>query len=450
MSVCFLENIIKKSDFLGCYLNINFTDVLLKSLNSDLRRKKKKEISIYDGFLISLKDNIITKDLTTTAASKMLENFFPSYNATVVEKMVNLGIIILGKLNSDEFGMGSTNENSGYKICKSPKNYLYSPGGSSGGCSSSVVSNLSLCSLGSDTGGSVRLPASYLNCLGYKPSYGTISRFGLISFSDSLDTIGMICKNIFDIFIILKIIKGVDDNDLNTINKNIIFNVKNNNGYKILFPINYINFLSNNILKNNFFFLVKKIKLLNIAKIFYSNFPFYLFFLYIYYINSSVEAYSNLSRYGNNQFSKVLNNSESNFFKNRSLFFGREVKKRILIGNYFLINKNGNKFYKKSFILKDVLFNFFLTLFKKIDFIFLPSIIDFQLLLGEKSSKNCVYLQDSFTVISSICGFPTMSLNLNNFSFENSFSFQILANLYNDYKLLKFYSYIKKKDIFNF
>lgn len=443
----YLENIIKYNYLYGSYLFVDYKYSLLKAFFSDVRRKKKKKKSSLDGIPISIKDNIITKKIKTTSSSSILKYFFPTYNATVINDLEKQGLIVLGKLNLDEFSMGSSNENSSYKICRNPRNILYSPGGSSGGPASAIIGNLAVFCLATDTGGSIRLPASYCGILGLRPSYGSISRFGLISFSDTLDQIGFLCKKIADIFLFIKFLYKKDNNDLTSININRKEKKKkriNFTDIKIVVPINYINEIFNKDIKKKFLICLKKIKTLNI-KIFFINLPNYLLSISTYYIITSIEAYSNLSKYGSNNFSNIYNINNNDFSENRSFFFGKEVKKRIILGNYLLTSRNGKKKVIESFEFQKYLYSYFIKLFSNVDYLLMPTIIDKPLLIGENYKTTNIYIQDSFTVLSSLVGLPSISIPFWIDKNKLPYSLQILGSKYSDLELLKFSNIIKKK-----
>lgn len=371
---------------------------------------ENKEVdNLFFGIPIALKDNIITKDLKTTAASKMLDNFIPVYDATVVNKIKSKNMIIIGKLNMDEFGVGFTNETSYYGPVLNPWNKKLIPGGSSGGCASLISARILPLALGSDTGGSIRQPAAMTGIVGTSPTYGRVSRYGLIAFSSSLDRIGPMTKDVYTNALLLSVISGHDPKDLTSINLEEDFTrliggpIK---GLKVAIPNYFMKETINLDIKNKIEELVNLLIEKGVT-VDYVDINYLDLALPIYQIISSAEASSNLARFDGIRYgySSTSYSSTDELYKTtRKEGFGDNVKYKILLGLYVLSGKNKEIYYEKATMLRNVLKDNLELVLNKYDLIIGPT------------TKNVAYSFDSMltdddlTLPSSVIGLPSLSL----------------------------------------
>ena len=377
-----------------------------------------------EGVPLGIKDLFCTKDIRTTCASKMLENFIPPYESTVTQNLFNAGAINIGKLNMDEFAMGSTNTNSyfgpvinPYKKKNSDQDLV--PGGSSGGSAAAVSANLCAGATGSDTGGSVRQPASFTNIVGVKPTYGRCSRYGMIAFASSLDQAGFFAKNIYDASLLLKVAAGHDIKDSTSLNVAVpdFNNSLNSNikGKKIGIVKEYhLDDMNQNIekIRQNTIDILKA----RGAKIIDISLPHTKYGPEVYYIIATAECSSNLARYDGVRYGFRCPDNNINleelYSKSRSLGFGNEVKRRILTGSYVLSAEYYDAYYKKALKIKRLISNDFKEAFKKVDAILTPttpnSAFPISYLTGDNPVK--IYLNDAFTIPANLAGLPAISI----------------------------------------
>lgn len=371
----------------------------------------------FAGIPIGIKDNICTKGIKTTCASKMLENFVSPYNATVVEKLDNENMINLGKLNMDEFAMGGSTEYSYFKKTKNPWNLNKVPGGSSGGSASAVASNMVPWALGSDTGGSIRQPASFCGVVGLKPTYGLVSRFGLVAFASSLDQIGPITKDVRDSAILLNIITGHDEKDTTSVNKEKIDYTKclknDVKGLKIGVPKEFFAEGINEEVKatlENAIIIYKEMG----ADVEEFSLDIANYSLAAYYIIACAEASSNLGRFDGIRYghrAKEIKDLEDLFKKSRSEGFGKEVKRRIILGTYVLSSGYYDAYYKKAQQVRTLVMNEFNKAFEKYDVILTPTSPTVAFDIGSKSNNPLeMYLADICTVSVNVAGLPGISI----------------------------------------
>ena len=383
--------------------------------------QSKKEVGELNGDLagipIGIKDNICTKGIKTTCASKILENFVSPYDATVMEKINAENLINLGKLNMDEFAMGSSTENSYFKATKNPWDLSTVPGGSSGGSAAAVAANMVPWALGSDTGGSIRQPASLCGVVGLKPTYGLVSRYGLVAFASSLDQIGPITKDVKDSAILLNLIAGHDEKDSTSANipkkdyvKSLTGNIK---GLKIGVPKEFFGEGINEEVKNALYEAIEKYKELG-AEIEEFSLDIAKYSLAAYYIIACAEASSNLGRFDGIRYTYRSPNAttlEEIFKKSRSEGFGPEVKRRIILGTYVLSSGYYDAYYKKAQQVRRLVQNEFDKAFQKYDVILTPTSPTVAFKIGEKSNNPLeMYLSDICTVSVNIAGLPGISI----------------------------------------
>lgn len=369
------------------------------------------------GMPIGIKDNIVTKDLRTTCSSKILENFNPIYNATVMEKLHNAETITIGKLNMDEFAMGSSTENSYYQKTKNPWDLNTVPGGSSGGSAASVAAGEVLFSLGSDTGGSIRQPAAYCGVVGLKPTYGRISRFGLVAFASSLDQIGPITRTVEDNAYLLQAISGMDPMDSTSANvevpdflKGLTGDIK---GLKIAVPKEYLGEGVQEEVRNSVLEALKVLEKLG-ATWEEVSLPHSKYALATYYLLSSSEASANLSRFDGIRYGYRAEGAESLldlYKKSRAEGFGDEVKRRIMLGTFALSSGYYDAYYKKAQKVRTLIKKDFEDVFEKYDVIIGPTTPTPAFKIGENvDDPLTMYANDILTIPVNLAGVPGISV----------------------------------------
>ncbi len=369
------------------------------------------------GIPIGIKDNICTKGIKTTCSSKMLENFVSPYDATVITKIKEKNMPILGKLNMDEFAMGSSTENSAIKITRNPWNLNKVPGGSSGGSAAAVAANLVPWALGSDTGGSIREPASFCGIVGLKPTYGLVSRSGLVAFASSLDQIGPMTKDVEDSALLLNIIAGHDENDSTSVKKEKIDytkNLKNSiQGMKIGVPKEFFGEGINPEVKKSLENSIEEYKKLG-AIVEECSLDVSESSLAAYYIIACAEASSNLGRFDGIRYgyrAKDYKDLKELFVKSRTEGFGKEVKRRIILGTYVLSSGYYDAFYKKAQKVRTYVKNKFDECFKKYDVLLTPVAPTTAFDIGSKTNNPLeMYLADICTVSINIASVPAISI----------------------------------------
>ena len=380
-------------------------------------RNVSRENSRLAGIPIGIKDNICTKGVKTTCSSKMLENFIAPYNATVIEKIENEGLISLGKLNMDEFAMGASTEYSAFKTTKNPWNLQTVPGGSSGGSAAAVAANLVPWALGSDTGGSIRQPAALCGVVGLKPTYGMVSRYGLVAFASSLDQIGPITKDVEDAAILLNAISGHDEKDSTSVNlpkKDYTQNlVKDVSKLKIGVPKEFFGEGINEEVKTSVEKAIEQYRKLG-ATVEECSLNIANEALAVYYIIACAEASSNLGRFDGIRYgyrTKNFNNLKDIYKNSRSEGFGAEVKRRIILGTYVLSSGYYDAYYKKAQKVRTVIKQEFEKLFEKYDVLITPTSPTVAYEIGTKSNNPLeMYLADLCTVAVNIAGLPGISI----------------------------------------
>ncbi|EHO53300.1 Asp-tRNA(Asn)/Glu-tRNA(Gln) amidotransferase subunit GatA [Lentilactobacillus kisonensis] len=369
------------------------------------------------GIPVAIKDNMLTKGLKTTAASKILENFTPMFDATAVEKLKQLGTVTLGKTNMDEFAMGGSTENSAFKITHNPWDTTKVPGGSSGGSAAAVASGEVLAALGSDTGGSIRQPASFNGVVGMKPTYGRVSRWGLIAFGSSLDQIGPITRNVEDNATLLNAIAGHDKHDLTSSIKEVPdFTSALNKGVKgmrIGIPTEFMSQGLDDDVKQTVLDTAEQFKKLG-ATVEEVSLPHTKYGVAAYYIISSSEASSNLQRFDGIRYGRRaadVKNLEDLYVKSRSEGFGDEVKRRIMLGTFSLSAGFYDAYFKKAAQVRTLMNNDFAKVFKDFDLILAPTAPTPAYGIGEDvSDPMTMYMNDVLTLPVNLAGLPGMSI----------------------------------------
>lgn len=406
----YLKNIEQKNKEINAYLEV-FDDVLEQADVAEkmIREGKATELT---GIPFAVKDNILIKGRRAGAASKILEGYIAPYDATVIEKLKSQGAIFLGRTNMDEFAMGGSTENSGYGVVRNPHDTGRVAGGSSGGSVASVASDMSLCALGSDTGGSVREPSAFCGVVGFKPTYGGVSRHGLMAMGSSLDVIGPITKNVTDAEIVFNIIKGQDKMD-STTRKVESYKVESYKVKKIGVPFHVLEQDGiDESVRKNFEESLQKLKSLG-YEIVDIKLPNISYSLAVYYIIMPAEVSSNMARFDGVKYGLHLDgkNLLDDYKQTRREGFGPEVRRRILIGTYVLSTGYYDAYYNKASILRQKISNEFKEAFKGVDAIALPTAPFPAFKIGEKASDPLsMYLADIFTVTANIVGIPAISI----------------------------------------
>ena len=373
--------------------------------------------SKYAGIPIGIKDNMCTKGVKTTCSSKMLENFIAPYDATVVEKLNNEHLINIGKLNMDEFAMGASTEYSAFNKTSNPWDLNRVPGGSSGGTAAAVAAGFVPWALGSDTGGSIRQPASFCGVVGLKPTYGLVSRYGLVAFASSLDQIGPITKDVMDSAILLNIIAGHDEKDTTSVNiekKDYTKALKNDvKGLKIGIPKEYYGEGINPEVKEALEKAIEEYKAMG-AIVEEFSLPIAEYALATYYIIACAEASSNLGRFDGIRYgyrTKEFENLKDIFINSRTEGFGEEVKRRIILGTYVLSSGYYDAYYKKAQQVRTLVKNEFEKAFEKYDVLITPTSPTVAFNIGQRSNNPLeMYLADICTVSVNIAGLPGISI----------------------------------------
>lgn len=373
--------------------------------------------NLWAGIPIAVKDNIVTKGLKTTASSKMLSNFTPIYDATVIERLKANDVIVIGKTNLDEFAMGGSTETSFYGTTRNPWDHTKVPGGSSGGSATTVAAGNSIAALGSDTGGSIRQPASYTGIVGVKPTYGRISRYGLIAFGSSLDQIGPMTRTVKDNAALLNIIAGMDERDLTSSDKEVPdFTAKigqDIKGMKIALPKEYLGKGINEDVKATIKQAVQTLTDLG-ATVEEVSLPRSNYGVAAYYIIGSSEASSNLQRFDGIRYgyrADDVKNLEDVYVKSRSEGFGDEVKRRIMLGTYALSAGSYDAFFKKAAQVRTLIIDDFNKVFENYDLIIGPTAPTPAYKIGaEVDDPTTMYMNDVLTIPVNLAGLPAMSL----------------------------------------
>ena len=413
----YIENIKKKEEKIGAFVTI-LEDEALKNAEEIQNKIESGEIkNSLAGIPIGIKDNICTKGVKTTCSSKMLENFISPYDATVMEKINAENMVMLGKLNMDEFAMGGSTEYSYFHVTRNPWNLNKVPGGSSGGSAAAVAANLVPWSLGSDTGGSIREPASFCGVVGLKPTYGLVSRYGLVAFASSLDQIGPITKDVKDCAMLLNVIAGHDERDSTSANvekQDYVKALKNDvKGLKIGIPKEFFGEGINQEVKESLEKAIEKYKELG-AEVEECSLDIAKYSLAAYYIIACAEASSNLGRFDGIRYTyrtKEFSNLKELYKKTRSEGFGPEVKRRIILGTYVLSSGYYDAYYKKAQKVRTLVMNEFKKAFEKYDILLTPTSPTVAFDIGSKSNNPLeMYLADICTVSINIAGLPAISI----------------------------------------
>lgn len=417
-----LEKIKSEDPQIKAFITICEKEALEQAKQSDGRIKKNKRLSKLDGVPISIKDLICTKNIKTTAASKMLADFVPAYDATIVERLKNAGAVIVGKTNLDAWAHGSSTENSDFFTTHNPYDLDRVAGGSSGGSAAAVASGMGFASIGTDTGGSIRQPAGFCNIVGFKPTYGRVSRYGIVAMASSLDQAGPIAKTCEDAGILLEAMCGHDEKDATTVpgkkfqmtNPKFRINDKSQiSKLKIGLPKEYFAKGLDPSIKEKVMQSVEKLEAMG-AKIKEITLPMTDYALAVYYILQPAEVSSNLARYDGIRYGHQTKNPvnlDELYLKSRAEGFGDEAKRRIMLGTYVLSSGYYDAYYKKAMKVRTLVSEDFKRAFKDVDVIMTPTSPTLPFKIGEREQDPlAMYLADVYTVGANIAGIPGVSV----------------------------------------
>ena len=444
----FFEYIKTKDIEIDAYLALAEKSALQEAEKTDLSIAKGGDISDIAGVPLAIKDNILIKGMQATAGSKILEKYIASYDAGVIKRLKNQHGVLLGKTNMDEFAMGSSTENSAFKTTKNPHDITRVPGGSSGGSAAAVASHMAIAALGSDTGGSIREPASFCGVVGLKPTYGAVSRAGIIALSSSLDQVGPFTKTVEDAAILFKAIAGYDPMDATSVEKNYTENnallnpkLEDIRQLTIGLPEEYFVPGTSKEVTSAIENAIKKLKGLGLRfkKI---SLPHTKYALSCYYIIMTAEASSNLARFDGVRYSrneKAIDdgNLRALYLKQRGLGFGAEAKRRSILGTFVLSSGYYDAYYEKAQRVRALIKNDFDVAFKNVDVILSPVAPTPAFKIGEKTSDPlAMYLSDIFTIPVNLAGLPAISIPTTNDFSTLPVGFQLIGKKWREEDLL--------------
>jgi aspartyl-tRNA(Asn)/glutamyl-tRNA(Gln) amidotransferase subunit A len=439
------QRIYEKEPMIDGYLTLCREEALTQAEHIDEKIKRGEQVGKLGGVPIAIKDNICTDGIKTTCASKMLHDFVPPYDATVVKKQKAAGAIIIGKTNMDEFAMGSSTENSAFKKTRNPWDRKRVPGGSSGGSAAVVSAGMAPVALGSDTGGSVRQPAAFCGVVGLKPTYGLVSRFGLVAFGSSLDQIGPVATNVKDSALVLEAIQGEDKLDSTSVRhpvtEDYISCIEDGvKGMKIAVPAEFFQSGLDEEIAASIRESIEKLKALG-AVVEDISLPITAEGLSAYYIISSAEASSNLARFDGIRYgyrTEEFKDLDELMEKSRSEGFGEEVKRRIMLGTYALSSGYYDAYYNRAHKLRKRIKEQFMNVFEGYDLILSPTSPVLPFKIGEKSSDPMeMYLADIYTININLAGVPALSMPCGVSQAGLPIGLQLIGSHYGEDKIFK-------------
>lgn len=439
-----LEQIERTEECYHCYVTIDRERALLQATEIQKKIETGEVTGPLAGVPVAIKDNICTEGMRTTCASRMLENYIPTFSAQAVLNLEKAGAIVIGKTNMDEFAMGSTTETSAFGVTKNPCNSEYVPGGSSGGSAAAVASGECFFALGSDTGGSVRQPAAYCGIVGMKPTYGTVSRYGLVAYGSSLDQIGPLCKTVEDCAVVLETIASYDSKDSTSIKREegdfTAALIRNVQGMRIGVPRDYMGVGLSDEVRDA---VVRAAELLRTegAKVEEFDLSLVDYAVPAYYTIASAEASSNLERYDGVKYgyrADEVRDLHQMYRKTRAQGFGTEVKRRIMLGSYVLSSGYYDAYYLKALRVKAMLKEVFSRTFDRYDCILGPVTPTTAPKLGE-SLKDPIqmYLSDIYTISANLLGLPAISIPCGADSKGLPIGLQLIGDCYQEKKLIQ-------------
>ncbi len=407
----YLSEIKNKNGEINAYLEV-YNDVIEQAQEAD-KRFKSGTATLLTGIPFAIKDNILIKGRKASSASKILENYHATYDATVIEKLKKEGVVFIGRTNMDEFAMGGSTENSAFGVTKNPFDTSRVAGGSSGGTAGAIAMNGALAGLGSDTGGSIRQPASFCSLVGLKPTYGRVSRYGVMAMGSSLDQIGPFGKTVVDTEIIYNAIAGKDIKDSTTISDT-TYKAKSISKKPVIgIPRHFLggDGIDKDVM-NNFNESIDKLKSMG-YEIKDVNLPNISYSLAVYYVIMPAEVSSNLSRFDGVRFGlhKEGKTGIDDYFETRGVGFGKEARRRILLGTYVLSSGYYDAYYNRANAVRRIITQDFVKAFENVDIILTPTTPAPAFKIGEKvSDPVAMYLEDIFTVTANLTGMPAMSI----------------------------------------
>jgi len=412
----YLERIEALDPQVRAFLTVTRDQALTQAAAADVRLKARKPLGPLDGIPIALKDVLCTRGIRTTCGSKILERFVPPYDATVVERLRGAGAVLLGKLNMDEFAMGSSTENSGYFATRNPWDLGRVPGGSSGGSAAAVSADMATATLGTDTGGSIRQPAAFCGTVGLKPTYGRVSRYGLVAFASSLDQIGPLAKDVEDAAHMLRVIAGHDPMDSTSVDAAVPDYAAELGtgvaGLKLGIPAEYFIDGMDPEVEAAVRDAVKTLEKLG-ARAEPVSLPHTEYGLAAYYLIAPAECSSNLARYDGVKYglrAPKARDIVDMYSKTRAQGFGREVKRRIMLGTYALSAGYHDAYYGKAQRVRTLVRRDFQQAFERVDLIVAPTTPNVAFKMGEKEDPLQMYLNDVFTIPVNLAGLPGLSM----------------------------------------
>lgn len=411
-----LSEIEKKDKSLHSYLCLN-PDVIEDAKNVDKKIATGERLGYMEGIPVAVKDNICIKNMPATCASRMLEKFSPPYDATVIEKIKQSGALIIGKTNMDEFAFGSSTESSAFGPTRNPFDEMRVPGGSSGGSAAAAGANLCFGALGSDTGGSIRQPAAFCGVVGLKPTYGRVSRYGLIAFASSLDQIGPLTKDVRDACMFMNVIAGRDEKDSTSVDINVpdytCFLKGDVKGLRVGIPDEYFASGIEESIKDRVMEAIRLIEKQG-AEIKRISLPHTKYGIAVYYILATAEASSNLARFDGVKYgfrTGSYKDLREMYMNTRGEGFGAEAKRRIILGTYVLSSGYYDAYYIKAQKVRALIRKDFTEAFREVDVIITPTTPELPFKLGEKKEDPIkMYLSDIFTANVNLAGLPAMSI----------------------------------------
>lgn len=444
----YLLNISTNNPTINAFLEVFGHEAIEKAKELDSKKRSGQPLGKLAGMVIAIKDNICFAGHKVSASSKILEGYTSVYSATAVERLLAEDVIIIGRTNCDEFAMGSSNENSFFGVVKNPIDNSRVPGGSSGGSIAAVAANMCLASLGSDTGGSIRQPASFCGLVGLKPTYGRISRYGLLAYGSSFDQIGPVTHSLKDAGLLLQIMAGKDPMDATSSSASVdAYAELKKPGKKKIAVLDVV--MDNPAIQPAVMAAYKNtIKKLESEgnEIITVQFPYLDFLVPIYYVLTTAEASSNLSRYDGIHYgyrSETATDLETTYSKSRSEGFGKEVKRRIMLGTFVLSSGYYDAYYTKAQKVRRLVKEATDEIFKTADFIFMPSTPGTAFKFGQNSNDPItMYLEDLFTVQANITGHPSISVPVGVDHEGLPIGMQLMAPAFSEHSMLEMASVI--------
>lgn len=440
----FYQRIEKQDPLIGAYLTLSKERALAKAAEIDALAAKGEKLPPLGGVPVAIKDVMVTRGVRTTAGSKILGNYVPPYDCTAVARMEAAGAVILGKLNCDEFAMGSSNENSAWRPVRNPRDLSRVPGGSSGGSAAAVAANMAVATLGSDTGGSIRQPASFCGVVGLMPTYGRVSRYGLIAFASSLDRIGPLARTVKDAAVVLRTIAGRDPMDSTSADVPVPDYVaeleKPVKGLKLGVPKEYLGEGLDDEVRKSVEAAIQTLAKLG-CEIVPISLPHTKYAIPTYYIVATAEASSNLARFDGVRYGYRAGDARSvaeMYRRSRDQGFGAEVKRRIMLGTYVLSAGYYDAYYLKAQKVRTLLAQDFALAFNKVDAIVTSTSPTAAFKLGEKvDDPLAMYLADIFTVTANLAGIPGISVPCGETKERLPIGLQILGKHFDEATILR-------------